>query len=407
MERENNYQKAITNAESFEERELYLDAIEEYEIAMNHSEDHEKIMMCIAHDYQKMGDSKAYLSQLQKVVSAYGPSKEAVGEIYTYYVDNNREAKAIEYIAALKEKYPDSEVVKDYYKVVQKSYFEMYNSFQELGSYRGIYAVYEYEGKKGIVDAAGEIVLEAVYDDIKIPEDKSDGFPVRYGERVYFVSEKGYKLAEPEESYEELNVLSEQRILARKDGKYGYLDKNLKEKTEFVWEDATNFCEKLAAVKRNGKWALINRKGELLTEYIYEDVKRDAHNFCSRNGLVWVKEKGSYHLINARLEAVGEDKFENVKAFVSKEPCAVCKNGAWGFVNTDGQLVISCSLEDAESFQTGYAPVKSGGLWGFIGTDGSLLIEYAYDEARGFNEKGTAPVLREDIWKLIQLGIYK
>lgn len=407
MEKEENYKAAIANAESFEERELYLDAIAEYKTAMNYSEDHEGIMMKIAHDYQKMGDPESYVAQLESVVSSYGPNEEAVREIFQFYVESNREEKAITYIAALREKYPGNAVVEEHYKLAQQNYFELYHSFQGLGEYYGSYAMYEHEGKKGIVNAAGEVILEAIYDAVEVPENREDGFPVRYGNQVYMVSVDGYKIAQPEGNFEELGVLADQRILAKKNGKYGYLDEKMSEKTEFIWEDATNFHMKIAAVKSGGKWALMNRSGELLTEYVYEDVKRDEHNFCSRNGLIWVKENGSYRLINAELEAVGEGSFEDVKAFLAEEPCAVCRSGKWGFVDTQGQLVISCNAEDAGSFRLGYAPVKSDGLWGFIGMDGSLLIEYAYDEAKSFNNRGTAPVRRENVWKLIQLGLYK
>ena len=43
-----------------------------------------------------------------------------------------------------------------------------------------------------------------------------------------------YKIAQPEDFYDELGILSGSRIVARKNGKYGYLDKNLEEMTEFV-----------------------------------------------------------------------------------------------------------------------------------------------------------------------------
>lgn len=407
MERGTNYRAAMENAKSFEKRELYLDAIAQYEEAMNYTDSREEIMMNIAHDYRKMGDDRSYLSQLENVVNHCGPTEDALKEIYDYYMENSRESKAVEYIAQLQKQYPDNSAVKTYYKLAQKSCFELYNTFQGLGDFCGNYAVYEYEQKYGIVDAAGEIFLKAAYDEIEIPKNLSDGFPVREGGETYLISEKGYKIAQPEENYEKLGALSGQRMLAKKNGKYGYLDQNMKEKTEFLWDDATNYMEGIAAVKNGEKWALINKKGELLTDYIYEDVKRDSSNYCSRNGLIWIKQQGMYILINEKLEVMGENKFEDVKAFISEEPCAVCQNGKWGFSDQSGKLVLECSFEDADSFQIGYAPAKDNGLWGYIGSDGEVRIEYAYDEAKPFNLKGTAPVRTEDVWKLLQLGLYE
>lgn len=44
----------------------------------------------------------------------------------------------------------------------------------------------------------------------------TDGFPVKVGNQVYMISEKGYKIAQPEDFYEELGILSGSRIVARK-----------------------------------------------------------------------------------------------------------------------------------------------------------------------------------------------
>lgn len=320
MSSEKNYQENVKNAETFEERELYLDAIEEYEAAMQYRKDTSELMLKIAYDYRNMGDMESYITQLKSVVSQYGPKQEAVKNIYDYYSEKKREDDAIEYIVDLKNKYPEDAVVEQYYGQIRKSYYELYHSFQYLEAYMGTYAVYEYEGKKGIIDSAGEIVLEAAYDDIRVPLKTADGFPVKAGNQVYFISEKGYKIAQPEGNYEELGILSGNRILAGKNGKYGYLDKNLEEKTEFIWDDATNFSQKIAAVRSGDKWALINTKGEFLTEYIYTDVKRDSHNFCSRYGLLWVNEGKGYRLINTDLEVICEDLYEDVRCFYEEGP---------------------------------------------------------------------------------------
>lgn len=407
MSSESNYQTAMANAESFEERELYLDAIEEYEFAMQYRKDTSEVMLRIAYDYRSLGDRDSYLSQLQSIVSQYGPKADVLNEIYEHYVSEDDTEEAIEYISGLKSSYPDDAAVDQYYQEIRKDYYELYHSYQLIGSYLGDYAVYEYEGKKGIIDTAGEIVLQAAYDEIEVPLQATDGFPVRVGEETYVISEKGYKIAQPAENYEKLGILSGNRILAKQSGKYGYLNSDLEKITDFVWDDATNFSNKIAAVKQGEKWALIDSKGELLTDYIYTDVKRDAHNFCSRYGLLWVNEGKGYSLIDTELEPVGDVLYEDAKCFYEEGGAAVYQNGKWGFADRQGQLVVPYTFDDADSFRIGYAPVKLGGLWGYAGEDGTILIDYAFDEALGFNGSGTAPVKRGEAWELIKLGIYE
>lgn len=407
MSSEDNYQAAMANAESFEQRELYLDAIAEYETAMQYRKDTSEAMLRIANDYRNLGDMDSWLGQMKSIVAQYGPREELVGEIYSYYTAEDDTEEAISYISDLKAAWPEDPVVDRYYQEIRKDYYALYHSFQAVGPFLGNYAVYEYEGKKGIIDSAGEVVLKAAYDEIGIPLRLSDGFPVRVGNETYVISEKGYKTAQPEADYEALGILSGNRILAKKDGKYGYLNADLEAAGDFVWDDATNFANDLAAVKQGNKWALIDSKGELLTEYIYTDVKRDPHNFCSRSGLLWVNEGKGYYLLDEKLEPLGDALYEDVRCFYEEGAAAVCQNGKWGFADRQGQLVVPFTFDDADSFRIGYAPVKQGGLWGYAAEDGSVLIEYAFDEALGFNGNGTAPVKRQGSWELIKLGIYE
>ena len=406
-EAEAKYQQAMENAASFEERELYLDAIEQYEAAMENHEDNAPIMLRIAEIYRKLGEDNSYLEELKEVVSRYGPLESAVSQIYDYYIGANRENNAIEYISGLHDSYPEDEVVARYYREVSRNYYQLYYEYQQIGSFLGGYAVYEYEGKKGVIDTAGEVLLKAAYDEIRIPLKTSEGFPVRVANQVYLISEKGYKIAQPETEYQELGILSDKRYLVKQDGKYGYLTEDLEPCTQFQWEDATNYRDGIAAVKSGGKWAFINKKGEFLTEYIYLDVKRDEQNFCSGQGRIWVQDATGYHLLDTELKEVSQDTYEDVRFFASEQPCAVCKDGKWGFLNTNGELILTCQYEEADSFSIGYAPVKKDGLWGYLGLDGTMLIEPAFDEVKGFNQNGTAPVRIGESWVLIQLGIYR
>ena len=85
MNSEKKYQENVKNAESFEERELYLDAIEEYQSAMQYRKDTSELLLKIAYDYRALGDMDSYITQLKSIVSQYGPRQEAVKNIYDYY----------------------------------------------------------------------------------------------------------------------------------------------------------------------------------------------------------------------------------------------------------------------------------------------------------------------------------
>ena len=62
------------------------------------------------------------------------------------------------------------------------------------------------------------------------------------------------------------------------------------------------------------------------------------------------------------------------------------RNGLYGYVNTDGDVVIAPQYVDAGSFGSGLAPVSMGGLWGYIDTTGALVVDYQWAFAAAFSE---------------------
>lgn len=147
------------------------------------------------------------------------------------------------------------------------------------------------------------------------------------------------------------------------------------------------------------------------TDYIYDDVVMDENGICSNQKVFIVKEGESYHIVSSKGKNVGEETFDNAKAFTRDGYAAVEKNGKWGFVDAEGNLVIDCQYDDALSFTSGYAAVKQGDVWGYIDTENTMAIEPDFALATALSTEGTAAVkmVNEDgeIWQLIQLSIFE
>lgn len=60
-------------------------------------------------------------------------------------------------------------------------------------------------------------------------------------------------------------------FLSKKDGKYGYVDKDQKVIVDYIYDDATEQnLYGFSAIKKDGKWGAINEKGEIVVENKYE-----------------------------------------------------------------------------------------------------------------------------------------
>ena len=397
------YQGYIDEAKRLESKGLYLDAISQYEEAKILQPNNLELEEYIADAYLAMGDRKDYQKQLTYIIDTFGPVERDVQKAYEYYMTYASENSLIDYLVKLYDQYPDSPIVKEYYNSIKGIYTEKYVSYDDIGDFRGTGAVFVKGDKKGLINVEGEVVIDAVYDDIAYNGSDSDRIVVKDGNIYYFINSSGYKTKQPDEDYEYIGVISQQRIVAKRGGKFGYLDTDLKEKTEFVYDNATSFYEDVAAVEKDGKWALINRKGEELTEYLYDDVAVNSKDYCSVNQVIWVKQNGSWFLINSEGEVVGADTYEDVKAFEGSRFCAVCKNGRWGFADTSGSLQIACEYQDAKSFLNGVAPVKKNGLWGYIDLENFLMRNFVFEDAGQMTSYGVAPVSHDGTWTLIEL----
>lgn len=78
-------------------------------------------------------------------------------------------------------------------------------------------------------------------------------------------------------------------------------------------------------------------------------------------------------------------EWEGTKDF-SEGLAAVKKDGKWGFIDTEGNVVIEPQYDGANSFSEGLAAVQSGGKWGYIDKTGNLVIGFTLQSTVAFSE---------------------
>ncbi len=131
-----------------------------------------------------------------------------------------------------------------------------------------------------------------------------------------------------------------------KDGaKYGYIGRSLRLEIALLYENAMDFSEDMAAVKKDGKWGYINDGGVTVIPFEFEScaaadaMGRDCA-FSFRGGLAPVCKGGKFGIINKKAETVVGFEFEIILPGENGSYIA-CKNGVWGLLTIDGQLLAS------------------------------------------------------------------
>jgi len=61
-------------------------------------------------------------------------------------------------------------------------------------------------------------------------------------------------------------------------------------------------------------------------------------------------------------------------------------NNNWGFIDTQGEVIIKPQFDSVTYFQEGFAGVKYDNLWGFVDTLGKTIIEPTFEKVYPFSE---------------------
>ena len=401
----------LKRAEELEEKGIYVDAITEYKNALEYDPENKEIQLNMAQAYLNSDDSRNFVSICEDVAERDQDDTEALDLLMDYYVENDYKDKAVQYLSGFIDSYPENENAQQWFVQLKGSYTELYCRYTEMGEIvNDTMAVLDGE-LYGIADAEGSELIPGEY--MAAYPFSKDGFALvqkENGEWIY-IDEDGQTRKVPDGEYSDFGMLSEDRTTAAKDGKFGYLDEDMEPVGKFVWDKLTGIKNDTGAGQTEGEWTLVDGNGEAKGDGHYDDVIIDENGFCSDQKRIFVKEGDSYHIVNTKGKAVGDLIFENAKAFGEDGCAAVCNDGKWGFVDSDGDLVIDYIYEDAQSFQNGYAAVCNDGKWGYIDEDGNMVIDPVFTEATHFSSQGTAAVKMmvqgEEIWRLIQLDLFK
>ncbi len=259
------------------------------------------------------------------------------------------------------ELFPAYEVTKDGKKwgyinrngrFVLKPQFDEANDFQENGL-----AIVTVKGRAGMIDHLGQFVIQPIYSQVMpftegraIVMDDA-GFKV-INERGQEITTKAYSLIQP---------YQEQRAIfsgTNSGGKYlyGYLDEQGNEVMPLQYENAFDFTGGKALVQlRENEFALIARNGKILQTYPF------AIMMGYSEGLIPFK-----------------------KTF----------NDKWGYVDEQGQIVLSPQYAIAMAFQDGRAVVNMSddmyNQYGLINKLGKFFIPPTYNDIRQLKEQRVA-----------------
>lgn len=283
---------------------------------------------------------------------------------------------------------------------------QLHYKVEEISEYK--YFTLEQNQKYGVIDRNGNIVIEAEYEAVQIPNPSKAIFvcvkeyneSTKEYETVVYNEKKevllsNYKNVQAISIYTNVNLTPyEKSVLTYKEnGKYGLINLEGKQITKPVYDEISsiNYKEGTFLVKQNELEGIINMKGKVIIKCEYESVTSD--NYYSENGnkkqagfIVSKKTEDGYRYgyanyrgtiilnpIYTQLERVTEIANEKGVYFIA------FKNGQAGLLKNNKEI-LNYEYEDIQYNVLGSIFVtKRNGKYGAVNQEGTTVLYPEYD----------------------------
>lgn len=287
--------------------------------------------------------------------------------------------------------------------------FIIYHINQESGKSYEIEQVKQYnyfllkQGEQyGVIDRAGNIIIDAKYSEIKIPNPEKAVFACYQGETIKILNEKKEEILSQYTDVEPIrlkNIVSdlmyEKSVLKyKKDGKYGLINFAGKEITKPIYEeiDSLPYKEGELLVKQDGKYGVINIKGNKIVEIIYDKIAVDEY-YTDENRYKYAgyivslttQEGYRYGYLNFKGEEVLNPEYNELTRVTeiqeNENAYLICaKNGRYGIMKNQ-ETIISNEYQSIRYDTTNQVfVVERSKKYGIANKEGKLIVPVQYNQ---------------------------
>ena len=253
------------------------------------------------------------------------------------------------------------------------------------------------EGKWGVIDSSGNIIIQPEYDEyIVIPDNTEAIFicteNVNYEDGTYdtkVLNANGdelfteYDTVEAIENYDNSNNLwYEDGILkVSQNGKYGIINTSGSVLVSPEYDDITALkgVTNSLLTEKDGLYGIIDNVGSVIIDNEYAEIKPISDQY--ENGYIVVDENGKYGVINYTKSVALDNEYDDIKSVYDNGKYYIVKEGDdWEIVDTDGNNYLSGEYDDIVSIDNENAVVEDNGKLGVVSiTNGQNIINTEYD----------------------------
>lgn len=252
----------------------------------------------------------------------------------------------------------------------EKSDYPLYG--WSFGSFNGEYLIISHDGKYGVINRNGDIVVNLKYELLE-QLDNPNYFRFSMNGKFGVVDATG-RIIVPAK-YDYIGRMSEDMIVAKQGRAYGSFDAEGVLVVPFEFLEIKEFVGGMARILgTNNLYGFVDKKGHILVQPNF-----DAVEYYSE-GLAMMKLTNAVGYFDMK-QWVVRPIYDAGKSF-SGGLAPVCLNNKWGYIDKAGKEKIGFNYDSAEEFNQEYrvARVSKGGKWGVINDKGTIIVPISFDE---------------------------
>ncbi len=268
--------------------------------------------------------------------------------------------------------------------------------------YENGFVVKNNSSQYGLVNYTKQTVLECKYNEI-LPVTGSDMYVVKNNDSLELVK-KGDESVLKLTGYDDVVSIDGENIIVKKGNNYGVIDTEGNTVLNAEYQDLSYLYNDKYIAKKNDKYGIIDITGSEVIPFKYTKI-----TYMSEEGFIEAdNEDGTTDLLDTNLTVKctgivseinttysfvkvrenGEYKYykytleeeDQKDAYPSNTIFLSKKDGKYGFVDKNGIVIVDYIYDDAtEENKFGYAAVKKDGKWGAIDAQGNIVVEPSLD----------------------------
>lgn len=251
-------------------------------------------------------------------------------------------------------------------------------------------------GKWGIINSDGKVIIEPQYDEMPVVPDSSQSlfvctYDVDYQAGTYktkVVNEKNDSIITGYDSVNFIDNIDENGniyyvnnvLIVQKDGKYGLVNLKGSKVLDAEYDEISilSGVDNSLIIRKDNNIGLCDYSGNIIITPEYKDIIAIGNDY--KNGYITVNHNGLYGIIDFNKAVILDNQYLDIKPIYSSNKYAVKIDEGYRIIDKSGKPIVNKSFEDIKDINNDNIIFKQNGKFGITNVNLEDKVKAQFDD---------------------------